>query len=747
MPEKTSPRTVAPTGRGGKAVSRRAMLVGSGVGALGLAFGGRLHAVAGGESDRFAMVTDVHINAEEPERTADLERIMRHIEDRNPAFVLNCGDVTDLGLAEEFEHYLSAIPSGLKSRMRAVPGNHEQQWLVDAFESYDHYLGRTRYSFNAAGFHVVGLDPLVMQEWGWYFDRELLDWLERDLKHAPKDVPILLFLHFPLGNDWNYVHNDDELLRVIGPYPVRGIFTGHAHITRISAYNGATEVLGNSLKSGPYYYWAERTTGSEGPVLEITEVTVPAEGDARHELLGTVPLSEPGPGGALGPLKTKATVHDSEVEIRVDLPNDGSADEVLARPHSYQYGGIDDEWTSLDQTSGRRWTGRVDAAHLPPGPHKIQVRAVGADGAVFDDTVPFELPSSGTRVNWTTQLNGRVQGALARHDDLVVAATTEGYVAGFLPTARAKRPRWRTRIGPVYKGPVFTPDGAQILVPSADHHLYALDPSRGTTQWSTSVGAPIASDVSIAEVDGHPRAFVAAGTDLFCLDLDGQILWSADMGGIVAGRAACDGQRVYMGSGNGYAYAFDAGTGEQLWSTQLTDRDTTYGQVLYGPWACHVLLLPDGAPMFTTFTNAHALDAATGERRWDGPGDELGLLQLLYTPPTLTEHGILLVDGFNGTVHLLDPDSGEQTWEAEALPRNFGAAPVPSPDEDSVYWLVGQSGLLVRIDLANREVNQALQVMPVFTQSTSVVLGSGSEQVLVVGGQDGRLRGVVGLHA
>jgi outer membrane protein assembly factor BamB len=145
--------------------------------------------------------------------------------------------------------------------------------------------------------------------------------------------------------------------------------------------------------------------------------------------------------------------------------------------------------------------------------------------------------------------------------------------------------------------------------------------------------------------------------------------------------------------------------------------------------------------LFTTFTDAVSLDGASGARRWAGPG----LLQLLYTPPTVTDRGILLVDGFNGTIHLLDPGSGAQKWQAPALPRNFGAAPVPSPDDDSVFWLVGQSGLLVRIDLANRSVDQVLQVLTAYTQSTPVLVGSGSDQVLVVGGQDGRLHGVVDL--
>ena len=739
MPDDTSPAGPHET-----AVGRRAVLIGSGIGALGLTLGGRVHAFAGDHTRGFAMVTDVHVDIEAPARTGDFDRILRHIEARDPRFVLNCGDFADIGSSEEYDVYNATILDGLKDRMKEVPGNHEQQWIVDAFEAYDEHYTPSSYSFDSGGLHVVGLDPLVMMEWGWYFDRDLLDWLERDLRKVPKGVPIILFLHFPMGAHWNYVHNDADLIRVIEPYAVRGIFAGHAHLTEVTAYNGVTQVVGNSLKNGPFYYWAEHKDDDSGPVLEVTEVSVPADGPVQQRQLAIVPLSDPGPGGTLGPLLTKATLDADAVDLRVRVPKDAPVAEVQARVFSDRYGRSRGGWSPLNG-SGREWTGRIDASGLPPGRHKLEVRAVGGDGAAYDDRVPFELPSPAARIGWTTQLDGRVQGALGARDGVVVAATTKGHVEAFTPSRGENARLWRSTIGPVYRGPVFTPDGADILVPSADHHLYALDAESGSQQWSTDLGVPLAGDVALAEVDGETRVFLAAGKTLFALDLRGSVLWSASLNGICAGRPECDGDRVYVGSGDGNAYAFDARSGDRVWAAQLTNRTTTVGTVLYGPWACYVRLLPDGGVLFTTFTNALAFEGATGERRWVGQGDELRTLQLLYTPPTVTDHGILLVDGFNGTTHMFDTDTGRQKWQAPALPRNFGAAPVPSPDDDSVYWLVGQSGLLVRIDLANQSVKQVLQVLTSYTQSTAALVGSGSDQVLVVGGQDGVLHGVVGL--
>ncbi|HLR93428.1 MAG TPA: hypothetical protein VK053_02790, partial [Jiangellaceae bacterium] len=66
-------------------------------------------------------------------------------------------------------------------------------------------------------------------------------------------------------------------------------------------------------------------------------------------------------------------------------------------------------------------------------------------------------------------------------------------------------------------------------------------------------------------------------------------------------------------------------------------------------------------------------------------------------------------------------------------------------NDEAVFWMVGKTGRLVRIDLANQSFQSVLQVSWSFTESTPALVGSGSEQVLVVGGEDGRLRGLVGL--
>lgn len=119
----------------------------------------------------------------------------------------------------------------------------------------------------------------------------------------------------------------------------------------------------------------------------------------------------------------------------------------------------------------------------------------------------------------------------------------------------------------MFKGPVFTPDGTMVLVGSTDHYRYALDRNTGRTAWRRSLGAPAQCGLAVIEVGDRHRVVVVAGHTLFCLGLGGSPVWQAELNGSFTGVACTDGERVYAGSGDGNAYAFDASTGAQVWAT------------------------------------------------------------------------------------------------------------------------------------------------------------------------------------
>src|SRR5699024_1149038 len=110
----------------------------------------------------------------------------------------------------------------------------------------------------------------------------------------------------------------------------------------------------------------------------------------------------------------------------------------------------------------------------------------------------------------------------------------------------------------------------------------------------------------------------------------------------------------------------------------------------------------------------------------------------------VTTHGVLAVNGTPGMISLHDPATGEATWSANALPISNGAGLIASADPD-VWWMAGNTGLLIRIDLATRQVEQLFQISTAWSTSTGVLVDVAGGPVLVAAAKDGRIRGVVGM--
>src|SRR5699024_11314076 len=112
---------------------------------------------------------------------------------------------------------------------------------------YRKHFGPTRHSFDAAGLHVIGMDPLWPQQWEpWAFTDELLDFLREHLAAVPPEVPIVVFNHFPLNAGYPFVNNRDDFWDVVEPYRVRVAFAGHTHGLKLWTYNGITQLVGRS---------------------------------------------------------------------------------------------------------------------------------------------------------------------------------------------------------------------------------------------------------------------------------------------------------------------------------------------------------------------------------------------------------------------------------------------------------------------------------------------------------------------
>ena len=137
---------------------------------------------------------------------------------------------------------------------------------------------------------------------------------------------------------------------------------------------------------------------------------------------------------------------------------------------------------------------------------------------------------------------------------------------------------------------------------------------------------PVGVD-STAPVTAGGMAFVA-GSDGVVRALDGdggKCIWKAYTSGPILYPPAIDENRLFVGSGDGFVYAFEAATGEPLWrfrAAPVQRKIATYGR-LTSTWPVASGVLVDEGVVYAAAgiasydgTHVYALDAATGKIRW-----------------------------------------------------------------------------------------------------------------------------------
>jgi len=195
---------------------------------------------------------------------------------------------------------------------------------------------------------------------------------------------------------------------------------------------------------------------------------------------------------------------------------------------------------------------------------------------------------------------------------------------------------------------VFVVSGKEGLY--EDHIVVALDAESGAKQWTFSPGEwwleLLGATDEMVYVGTNTDAPSKQGRTLYALAVsDGSVQWSGEIGDQYEG--AVRNGAIYVAS-YGRFYAYDAESGEQQWVTDVSDY---YSQTMVADddTLCYA------ADVDETRGTLVGVDSDTGETIWsydDG-----------FVTSTTLHDGTLYVGGTHVTA--LDPESGEQQWQAE----------------------------------------------------------------------------------
>jgi 3',5'-cyclic-AMP phosphodiesterase len=155
-----------------------------------------------------AQITDLHVVAKGRlfygtiPTNAQLVEAVAHINslDPRPDVVIASGDLTEHGLAEEYD-FLREILADLIPPLFVVPGNHDRrEGLLTAFAGED-YVPQpdapfVNYVIETFPLRLIGLDTTVPEHHHGLMCEQRLRWLD-DTLNARRDFPTLIFMHHP----------------------------------------------------------------------------------------------------------------------------------------------------------------------------------------------------------------------------------------------------------------------------------------------------------------------------------------------------------------------------------------------------------------------------------------------------------------------------------------------------------------------------------------------------------------------
>ena len=270
--------------------------------------------------------------------------------------------------------------------------------------------------------------------------------------------------------------------------------------------------------------------------------------------------------------------------------------------------------------------------------------------------------------------------------------------------SRDEKVKWKAELpGPGNSSPIVC-HGRVFITCGEDQgrrrSLYCYDRSSGRQMWVRTVAfdkvmpthktSPYCSSTPAADRDRVVVWHSSAG--LYCYDLDGQQLWSRDLGEFrhmwgYGSSPVLYNNRVVLNCGPGrrvFLTAVDLDTGKTIWKTEEPfegDGDRNENGKYLGSWSTPVIASVGGKELILCSmpTRLNAYDHKNGSIVWSCDGLRGRKGDLVYTSPIIADDVCVAMGGFNGpAIGVSMGGSGNVTgshrlWRVEPNPQRIGS--------------------------------------------------------------------------
>jgi outer membrane protein assembly factor BamB len=218
--------------------------------------------------------------------------------------------------------------------------------------------------------------------------------------------------------------------------------------------------------------------------------------------------------------------------------------------------------------------------------------------------------------------------------------------------------------------PALDPEHGRVFVGTADHGLYALRSSDGSSIWRFETLAPVQSEplydpvLDVVYFGSNDGALYAVHAR------DGALVFRFMTGAEVSRSPAISGDLLFVANGADQLFAIDRRTGKQRWNVH---RGSALGMEVAG----YAGPLADRGKVYMAFSDGHvgAYDATDGTERWtpvdlsaeaeQSAGGEAPRYLDVDTTPVVDElptGRVVYVASYAGGVFALDAETGARVW-------------------------------------------------------------------------------------